>query len=176
MAVFSSTQVGMLIVLTAIAVLYQVELDYDPLIVQEKAVVARSPEDVFKFMSDIFNYPEWTGIIKRIVPLDDSSLGVGKTFHMHMSVPIGLKRYHTVVQSYKPGSLLALTIDMEFLHPTVVIEVNEDERPGMSKVTMKVYSSRRSYLFRGTLLPISKFVITGHLQGALFHMKLLMQQ
>ena len=93
-------------------------------------------------------FSQWTGIIKRIVPLDDSSLGVGKTFHMHMSVPIGLKRYHTVVQSYKPGSLLALTIDMEFLHPTVVIEVNEDERPGMSKVTMRVYSSRRSYLFR----------------------------
>ena len=70
MAVFSSTQVGMLIVLTAIAVLYQVELDYDPLIVQEKAVVARSPEDVFKFMSDVFNYPEVTMVFLLVYKIE----------------------------------------------------------------------------------------------------------
>ncbi|XP_038060651.1 uncharacterized protein LOC119731547 [Patiria miniata] len=176
MADISLTQVGVVIIVTAIALLYQLELDYDPLIVQRSAVVARNTDDVFKYLKEVVDYPKWTGFVHHVEPLDNSAFGIGKSYHVHLRVPTGLNRYHTLVRTYTPNSELAFDLDMDLLQPIVVIEVTEGAKPGLSKVSLSIYSQRRSYLFRSTILPVARFVITGHLQGALFHMKLLMQQ
>ena len=92
--------------------------------------------------------PQWTGLVKHVEPLDNSAFGIGKSFHLHLTVPTGVKRYHTLVRSYEPNSSVSLDLDMDLLLPIIVIEVAEDTKPGVAKVTVNIYSQRKSYLFK----------------------------
>lgn len=49
-------------------------------VVEAEVVIKRSPEDVFDYCSDPSHEPEWNPMMKRVVKLTDTGIGVGTRY------------------------------------------------------------------------------------------------
>ncbi|XP_072037672.1 uncharacterized protein [Amphiura filiformis] len=170
MAVFS---LGVIVVVVIIAALFQMEVDYEPLIAEKTVVVQASNVDSFKVVADVPNFDKWINFITKVNEMDNSRVGVGKSFEVHVHFPfIGENQYRLDITNYGPPKSLSFDADFELLLPRTIVEIKDGDMLGVSKITWRLYSKRRSYLFCGTVLPISRFIMTKQLQGALFRLKL----
>lgn len=166
-------EISILVTVVVLAIMMQLEVDYEPLIVKKSVVVQATDVELFKFIADVPNYNKWINFITEVNEIDESRMGVGKAFNMYIHYPfIGNVQYRADITNYSQPRSLAFDADFELLLPRIILEISEGSRPGVSKLTWQMFSKRRSYLFCSTALPISRFIIGKQLQGALFRLKL----
>ena len=69
MAAFS---LGVIVVVVAVAALLQLEVEYEPLIIEKSVVLQGSDVEVFKFVADLPNYDKVSTKFKLIITRNDS--------------------------------------------------------------------------------------------------------
>ncbi|XP_033114189.1 uncharacterized protein LOC117114608 [Anneissia japonica] len=163
------------VVLVAIsAVLSQLEVSYDPLIVSKSVVLAKTPKQVFYYVADFHNHNKWIGGISKTEELDGSLMGEGKLFHQMVETPfVGEVRHQIEILQYNPPSKVVYNSDMELLKPRIELEITPGSKVGHTRLTWKTYSRRRSYLFCVTVLPISQYISNENLRSTLFNLRTL---
>ncbi|XP_071953729.1 uncharacterized protein [Antedon mediterranea] len=162
------------ILVSICAMLSQLEVDYDPLIVDKSVVLARTQKQVFYYVADFHNHKKWIGGIGKTEELDDSLMGEGKQFYQMVETPfVGETKQQLEILQYTPTSKLVYNSNMELLKPRMELEITPGNKPGQTRLTWKTYSRRRSYLFCMTILPVSKYFSNANLRTTLFNLRTL---
>jgi uncharacterized protein YndB with AHSA1/START domain len=69
--------------------------------------VERTPADVFAFLAEFENIPQWNYAIARTWKVSDGPVGVGSTYHQERTVPNHTEEAFRVTE-YEPGRRLAI--------------------------------------------------------------------
>lgn len=161
-----------------IAILYQLELSYDPLLASASVTLMRDREDSFKYAANIPHYEKWTLMVSKAEEVNRSHLTMGKIFNLYSEIPIlGRQEIPTKVVVYKPyhrfdlqthGKLLEMRISMNFS------DFHRDSFPH-TRLDCSIHSKRRGLLYYSTIAQGLRFILKSQLRGSLLNMKLFLQ-
>jgi len=98
--------------------------------------IARAPQDVFNFVADVRNDPQWHTDILEATLSDDRPVGAGSTFAIKFKPFMGQSEGTTTVASYEPPHRVVMTGRMGKMAPTITLTV-EPEGAG-SRFTRRV--------------------------------------
>jgi uncharacterized protein YndB with AHSA1/START domain len=71
--------------------------------------VHRSPSDVFAFVADFRNMPQWYDAVERVTATTAGAAGQGARFHMVRSLPDGRASNDVEVTSFQPDEEITFT-------------------------------------------------------------------
>ena len=103
--------------------------------VEKSNSIARPPSEVFDFVSDIRNDPEWHTDVLEVRSSTDT-VGPGTVFNVKVKPSMGVSEGTMTVSQFEPGRLIEFQGRMGKLAPTVTNMV-EPEGTG-SRVTRRV--------------------------------------
>lgn len=167
------------VILVAVtAVLYQLEVSFEPLVASGTVILMRNREDSFKYAANVPHYHKWTLMVSSAEEVSTSHMKAGKTFHLYSDIPLlGRQEIPTKVVVYKPYHRLDIQTHLHLLEMRISMnftDTHKDDVP-FTKLDCAIHAKRRSYLYYSTLLQGLRFVMKSQLKGSLLNMKLLLQ-
>jgi len=105
------------------------------MITENSQSIARPPDDVFAFVSDVRNDPRWhTDIIEA--GWDGDRAGPGATFWTRFKPFMGMSEGTGIVSTYEPPHKIVLDEEMGKLRPVTILTVEPDGAG--SRITRRV--------------------------------------
>ena len=87
--------------------------------------VARAPLDVFNFVADVRNDPQWhTDVLSA--ELKSDSIGPGSVFEIKVKPQMGMTGGTVQVASYEPPHRIVFAVDMGKMKPTTTFTVSAE--------------------------------------------------
>ncbi|XP_070544127.1 uncharacterized protein [Ptychodera flava] len=171
----AALKVAIVIAVVTIAMLTQLELDEDPLVVERAVSIPSSKDKVFSYLADIENMANWFPDVVSEQPFDNSKIGVGKRYYEQIQLPIiGEKKAVLEITKYAPQKhAIVFESDHDWVLPRYEVKCIDHENENgklRTKVIWKMYTRRRSYLYYGTVLQLLRLVMPDRTAGALFQL------
>ncbi|XP_014677879.1 PREDICTED: uncharacterized protein LOC106817699 [Priapulus caudatus] len=166
------------VVVAIIAALWQVEAPEDRTPLVDKSVVlSLSQPHLFSLVSDLERVPQWFPEVLDVDEVDTSPIKAGKQYNVVFTTPVGWEHHVTVaLLSFSPPDSLTLSTDSAVLPATVEFRVQQlpagtggAER---ARLTVRLFSDHRSYLFKMLGRPAMRFVSGNMVRNALFRLML----
>ena len=89
----------------------------------ESVVIRRSPEEVFAYVADLRNEPNWHVDVESVNPATDPVPAVGKTYPLHFKPFMGKTEGTVTALDVTQGERLVYRAELAGLHPLVTYTV-----------------------------------------------------
>ncbi|TRY74456.1 hypothetical protein TCAL_12490 [Tigriopus californicus] len=154
-------------IVAVLASLFNLNVDPKSFSHEESGVLSRRKGDIFKYITDIKDIPEWFPVFRNVYELDSKVLRVGKRYKGEVKLAQGYS--YTMdfeVKELVRGSKVVISSENLF-KPVMTAQVSTSKN-GKSTLSFSCYYDRPSALFQYTLGPILKFLTMQHMRHSLF--------